>query len=413
MNEFAEGFNEYKLHKILSTDFIQITYLKSKFKKKGFLRIIKHFFFFYNFNLLKETFNKTDILITCSYKRGDYEELILSIQSNLPNSKYTNLTDLKNAYTLKISLSDLFFAFKLVNKRKKLLSFYESLYLISKIVFYLRTIKLLDKNFKDVDFKAKSYIAFNSAFDLETLITQFFNQKGVKTYHLSHGLNNIRYKIFTPHDFVNGYNINSKFVLAWGESSRDDLTKNYLNGSFKIKIAGNPKYPSKSIVTKNTFKSCIVFLARPVYEKYNYKLLDLLGQYSQTSNIKFSIKAHPYSNQKSISELSNKYSFTLIDKNLTISKILKDSNYDFAICFNSNVYYEALYHNLITLRYSNNENEDYFGLDDKFGSCEMLTKKINEFKLTPTTKLNKEIEDLLVSSIGMGVNNYKNIICNE
>jgi hypothetical protein len=84
--------------------------------------------------------------------------------------------------------------------------------------------------------------------------------------------------------------------------------------------------------------------------------------------------------------------------------------YDFSIVNNSTTYYEAMYAGMICFRYEKSENEEFKGLNDKFIDSETLQSRIQYFTFTDNQKLNDEVENLLINTLGMGINNYKQIL---
>ena len=132
-------------------------------------------------------------------------------------------------------------------------SYRQKFYIACYFVHYLNIHDSLRAAFKDTDLRGKKYVPFNSSFDLETLLTQFFAKKGAETYHISHGLSYVKYNNKAGFDAINGENITAKNILVWGETSKTDLVNNHNCDADTITIAGNPKYPYKRINVNDNF----------------------------------------------------------------------------------------------------------------------------------------------------------------
>lgn len=408
-------YNGIEFNKILTPEFIQLIFWRDSFRKISYLSIIGYFFKRLKLNDLLNAFERNNIVVTNCSNRKDYLELIEKSLYDIDNLEHVKITSCQSYYSLFTSIEHLvkvikyvFFEFNYTE-----FTFKEKMYLCSHMVYYANILDDLERRSSRIDFEGKKYIAFNSSFDLESLITLFLRQKSVATYHLSHGLTYVKYKISEPFDCVNGENICSENILVWGESSKIDLIENYKIDSKKIIVAGNPKYPFVNILPKTTFKYGIVFLGRSIYDKENIILLKLLGECSEALNIKFDIKIHPLSNYKNIENICKNYNIQIVNPENTISTLLSSGLYDFSVCYNTTVYYEAMYYGLFTLRYSYLENEQYIGLEDKFIDNESFVRLINKFKNYNPFSWGREIESLLVNTLGMGINEYKKILRNE
>ncbi len=401
-------------NKILAHEFLLITFRQSEFEQLKYYQIISMLFKTRHIEKLKSVFTG-DILITSGIDRKDYTELIDSFTEKIDNYSYYLLTKIPNKYTIKINPAQLLGAINYVFLKKRFdnSGFKEKLCVAIAIVYYKRIIDKLGASFAGMDLKGKKYVAFNSAYDIETLITLFFKNIGVTTYHLSHGVSYIRYKKLVPLDSVNGENITADNVLVWGESSKRDLVNNYNLNEKRVFVAGNPKYLKKEIEVKQTFKAGIVFLGRNIYDDQNVRIVEILGEVSRKWQLKIVIKPHPRSDLERIKLTANNFNMEVIDTKYTINDILRSGGYDFAVSYNTTVYYEAMYYNLVCFRYGEDENEDYEGLEDKFHDEKSLIDQINKFKNIETQELNKKVTVLLEKVLGIGIDNYKKILNDE
>jgi hypothetical protein len=406
--------------KVLTPELIKIFFSKDFNNEVSYFEIVKIFFRQISFNKVRDAFQTCDIVVTNSNDRNDNLELINSCFKTFKNLKHIKLTSLNRRIGLNHNLKELNTVFPFFMKKdNELINFKAKLYLAVSTIYYLNALRSLEQAFSSEKLvkllHTKKYIAFNSAYDLETLITLFLKDKNVKTYHLSHGISYISYKNFKPFDSVNGENICADTILVWGESSKLDLLANYNNAIIgkSIYISGNPKYPLKSINLKNTFLNGVVFLGRSIYDMENKELLLILSKVATEIGINFSIKIHPFSDEKQIKKIIDLNNLTLIPKKKTVFEILNESSFDFAISFNTTVYYEAMYYNLFCFRFGLNENENYTGLNDKFKTSQELINLINKYKNKHFTDINNDVTQLLSNTLGMGINNFKQILSNE
>jgi hypothetical protein len=415
-NKFNYFSNNISYNKVLTPALIKIAYKDKSFLSIGFIGFVKIFFRQVSFSKLGEAFKENKIVSTNCNDRSDTLELISHCFSSLDNYKHLKLTFLDFNYGLYFNFKEVYKVFNFFfSKDKDQFDFKVKLYLAVNTIYFTNALRSLDKVFSKIDLKGKKYVAFNSSYDLESLLILYFKNCGVETFHLSHGLSYIKYKEFQPFDCVNGENLNAKNILVWGESSKEDLINNY-NYSIKNKnvtVVGNPKYSFKNIHLKKSFNNGVVFLGRNIYDEGNVNLLKLVGEISIKTGIKFSVKIHPFSNEDEIRKITNKYNMIFLSKDCTVFELLNNDDYDFSICFNTTVYYEAMYFNMFCFRYGVGENECFLGLDDKFQSEMELLDLINKFKSSNSELMSKTVENLLINTLGMGINKYKDILENE
>lgn len=345
------------------------------------------------------------IFSTIYYSRKDHTELLNKISEKIDNSSIASLSFHK--YQIKINIKvyiKVFLNAGILNKIKDI-SFKKKIYLLSRFIYYCNIIDELEKIKDKINYTDKIYIPFLSSTGVEALLTLYFKNRGVKTFHIFHGLFG-RYKIRIADDIINGDNINTDYVLAFSELQKNDLIKDFNIAPEKIFIAGNPKYPLKIISVKNIFKKCIVLNGFGFYDDDFIKLIHILNNVNARTGITFHIKPHPNSKIAEHEEIKSYKNIEILPKEKLLSDILKNSDYDFAISYNTVTYYEVMYYNLICFRFGLNENIDFYGLDDKFYDEVSLIKLINEYKGKNLTDINNSIENLLKYAIGMGINNY-------
>jgi hypothetical protein len=405
-------YADMHFNKVLSVEFMQIAYNPEHIDTLSFKNLISNLFNKQNFTLLRDSFLNNNIVMTSIYKRNDYAELINACFTSVDGFKHLYLTDLSYTHSYKLNLGDLYMAYKNVYNGQKsvTLSFKYKFFLFTRIIYHINRLKSLNVEFLNFNFDKKKYIPFNSSYDAETLLTMFFNKHGVDTYHFSHGVSYINFKKEIPIDRVSGENLSAKKVLVWGESSKVDLQQNHTFIANNIYVAGNPKYPLKQIEVKTSFLNCVVFLGRAIYDDVNATLIELVGKVKNKLGINFSVKAHPASDKSKFESILDKYGLKLLPKEDTISTIINSGEYDFAISYNTNAYYEALYNNLVCFRYGVGENDAFDGLEDKFYDSDTLIQLIDKYKRISLNELNRAITNLLVNTLGMGIDRYREIL---
>jgi hypothetical protein len=401
-----------KFNKVLAFDILMTVYNEDLIKSFSYFSIIKNFFKTIYLDKVINSFKKNSLLATNKTKRADYNELFEAVLKDINDFSYLELSDQKNIF--KFNLKSIFISIKKCKHLLKLgYGFKNTIYISSKLCFYLSVYKDLIMFIKNKNsFSLKAYLAFNSAISLENLITQFFNQEtNVNTFSLSHGVLFGRYKKDIPLDYINGFNNVSTKIIVWGEYSKQDLITNFKVKDSDIIISGNPKYTNKPSTVKKSFTSCLVILPRDIYHESNVELLYLLKSLSKELNFEVSIKLHPsliYFNE--YNDIAKQCNFKLIENSITLKDCLLSDKHDFSVGYNTNAYYESLYFDMPFFRYEKPENEIFRGLNDKFSNEQELSNKIEEFKNKDQDFLNAETQKVLISSLGLGINNYSKIL---
>lgn len=355
--------------------------------------IFKSFFRSADVKPIFSAFRDGYIPITCGLNRPDFFELIQAVIKDCPKCTYVPVFK----YKLKFSFKAIFFGISKIPSLLKLnLSLKHTFYLISQMVYYCNVLDELESFSKsEEDGSRDKYVAFHSSFGIETVICSFFNLKHTTTYSLSHGLSYVNYKLYNPMDIVNGENITAKYVFVWGESSKFDLINNFGVPENRVIVAGHPKYHFKRFVPKENLKSVVILLGRRIYHDENLKLLSIVNNVANDRFI-ISVKLHPsLYTIPDYSELCEKYGFKLVDFNTSLTNLLSKNEFDIAISFNTTAYYEAYYNNLVSLRYSDKENEEYPGLHDKFVNEVELRTLLSEISSMDKQDLANKVDELL------------------
>jgi hypothetical protein len=378
-------------------------------EKVNIFKIIVSFFFVYNFGKSTKNIRGQNVLFTDAYERTEYSLLLQLIRQNVGDSHHIHFSnlDLIPHINLKTITSSIGFAIKSLTGK---LSIKNILFIASRLSFYRNSIEALNQVDKKGHLKFKNYVAFNGQYGIEALLTQFFKQKGIKTFTLTHGKSYVTYKKAIPPDIINGENISVDNVLVWGSSGKKELIENFDFPEEKVIIAGNLNYPQKELNIKQTFKNGIILLGRKIYDEGNKDILRIAEEVAINQDIKFSVRLHPSLSYEIYSNLCKSSHLTLTRNDITLQEMFETGHYDFAIVNNSTTYYESMYHNMVCFRYEPDENEQYEGLDDKFEDSHTFNQKITFFNQLGSDLLNKKISKLLSDNLGMGINRYREIL---
>jgi len=374
----------------------------------GNMHILKSFFKSIHFERIIKDFETHRTIFTCFVNRADHINFVTSCKSNILDSvliQSNTISPKLNINPLHILLS----LWQVLKLRHLKISLKSKIYLASQLCYNLNIEKdlrmILLKNKQAI--KTKNYVALISSFGLENLLCQVINTyTKINTYTLSHGVSYVDYKLNRPLDYINGYNISAQYVFVWGKSSKIDLTNNYNFPSNRIIIGGNPKYLAKEINLKTIFNNCIVLLPRKIYDESNLSLLRLISKCQKNYSFEVFLKLHPSLDFQKYEIIANQYGFKICPGKNTLAQELSSDIYDFAIAYNTTAYYESMYYNLPCLRYAENENEMYYGLNDKFSTSYELQKLIIDFKNMNHKLLNQEVTILLHEILGVGINTY-------
>jgi len=392
-------------NKVLSLDIANNIFKHDKPRIKEIL--LGLFFSFDMAPFVKACATKEKILIYTA-DRDDHKFLIEQTIANISSIESIQLKFDKKIFIKPLRILVAFlYTYKSLRKIENLSGI---LFLTSRIVLYKNIHDQLFSIFNSKTRKEIKLISFSSAFTIENLLCQFFNLNNCPTFSLSHGFF-VPYKKFIPIDIVNGENIVSNKILVWGTSSVEDLYHYYNFPKERVLVAGNPKYPYKTITIKQTFKKCIVLLGRVIYHDSNLEIIGIIKDtIKNTPTIKFYLKLHPTLNIELYKEICSCTAIEVLEEDKTLFTIFNENKYDFAIVNNSTSYYEAMYAGMICFRYEKSENEDFEGLNDKFIDAATLHSNIHYFMDIDNQKLNNEVESLLSATLGMGINNYKQIL---
>lgn len=349
-------------------------------------------------DLSKVLDSKSDSIISFLIDRDDYKDLANSVKAIYPNSSIVKLSGLPNKKISFLSYSyikHLLKATKLIFTRSIKESFMTKLFLVGLITKLFNQIHALEKaSFAE---NIKRYICFNAAYKEESLLTLYFKNRGIETISMQHGIF-CDFKLIIPFDYINFDNMIADKLLCWGQSTVDYLTSKGIDQS-RLILMGNPKYKDLTIEhVDQSFTKCLVLLGRAIYIPSNEKLLLLLKEFNKKHNNKilFYIKKHPF-----LMDVEHK-SFACISDNMiflgrehSVQEVLRSDMVNFTIAVNTTAYYESLALGKISLRWSESENEEFIGMDDKFVNLSEFESKLKELSEKPETEVRQEMKDII------------------
>ena len=286
------------------------------------------------------------------------------------------------------------------------LSLKDKLGLAVLCVHYCNTLEELQK--LDLS-NVKKYLCQCSVLDLENLFTQFMKQRGIPTYSLQEGIYFI-FKINPPLDAIQYENFETDHLLCWGQFSIDE-DSSYGIPKHNLCLAGYPKnIELQTLKNDNQYHKCMILLARDSFRKTNDALLKILSTLS--SHYTFCLKLHPSCDYNYYSNFASLHQMSIVPKEETINECLSKEDYDFCIAVNTTAYYESLMRGLPCLRFWDRSfdltagcNFDVFSTEKDFSDCIALlrNKSLVEYQT--------DIDAVLKYAMGVGVDNYRKIIC--
>jgi hypothetical protein len=337
-------------------------------------------------------------LVTFLINRTDYNDLAIAAAKLYPNSKVVNLSQLPDKRMLFINpiyIKHLLLAAWLIFSRSIGNRFTGKLFYIALTVKILNQIYWIEK----IPFPStvERYICFNSAYKEESILTSYFNNHQIETITTQHGIF-CDFKQVIPFDIINHENLISKKLLSWGQSTVDYMADKGMDSSRFI-LSGNLKYKNTEIGTiHQTFKSCLVLLGRELYIDTNNKLLEVLTEYNKQhgNSIKFYIKKHPFlmdEEHKKFANISRNMIF--LGKEHSVQEVLRSDLVDFSISVNTTAYYESLALSKPCLRWTESENEVFYGIDDKFENMQEFEGKIRALREMQPEIIQTEIKKII------------------
>lgn len=342
--------------------------------------------------------SRKETVITYLINRTDYRDLALAAQTLYPDADIINLSELptKNISCFSFTyIKHFFLSLWLILSHSIGEGLNSKIFYIALSMRIMNEISVLEKT--NNPGSIKRYICFNSAYKEESLLTEYFKKRKAETITLQHGIF-CDFNIVTPFDVINHENLLSDKLLCWGQSTIDYMADKGMDSSRFI-LEGNLKYKNIEIgEVKQSFSRCLVLLGRALYIDTNNKLLELLKEYNLRHNnsIVFYIKKHPFlmdDEHKKFADVKNNLIF--LGKEHSVQEILKSDLVDFSISVNTTAYYESLALGKPCLRWTESENEVFYGMDDKFDSIEQFEERIQTLKTMPPAIIQDEVKKVI------------------
>lgn len=330
--------------------------------------------------------------------RSDYKDLAYSAKELYNDSTVVSLSDLskeKISFFSFTFIKHFWLAVMLILSRSIGSTINEKLFFIALTVRLLNQIKKIEAI--KVTTLVKKYICFNSAYKEEALLTAYFNKRNIETITMQHGIF-CDFKLHIPFDIINHENLTAQKLLCWGQSTVDYMEKRGMDSSRFI-LEGNLKYKDIEIGNINQyFRRCLVLLGRGNYINTNNRLLEMLTHFNEQSgnSIVFYIKKHPFlmdEEHKQYADISKNMVF--LGREHSVQEVLKSDLVDFSIAVNTTAYYESLALGKPCLRWTDEENEEFYGMDDKFDSEKQFIERISNLKSMDQAKIATEIKKVI------------------
>lgn len=342
--------------------------------------------------------NECSTVVSYLISRNDYKDLAYSAHKLYKDSAVVNLSELpkeKISFLSFTFLKHFWFAFWLVFSRRL------GKTLVEKLFFMALTIRLLNQIKKIEAIKVASqierYVCFNSAYKEEALLTAYFNKRNVETITMQHGIF-CDFKLNIPFDIINHENLTARKLLCWGQSTVDYMSKLGMEPSRFI-LEGNLKYKDIEIGEINqTFQRCLVLLGRGNYINTNNSLLRMLTRLNEQSgnSFVFYIKKHPFLMDDEHKEFANiSKNMIFLGREHSVQEVLKSDLVDFSIAVNTTAYYESLALGKPCLRWTEEENEEFYGMDDKFESEKQFLEKISSLKKLSQEDISTQVKTII------------------
>lgn len=347
-----------------------------------------------------------EILTTCCSGRRDYLEIYENLVNNLGSkTTYNAPYTWPDKYHFRPSL-----IFQIIRKSLKLLkgaelSLLEKIALSTVACYYCNTLSELQK----MDFsRVKKYVCEIDVNRFENLLTQYMNQQSIPTFTMEEGLFYV-FKGNIPIDSVHYELLTSNYLLCWGQYVTDEY-KSFGIKEERLKLAGYPRKVEKYHFRNDnhSFKRCVVLLARKQFDEANFKLLKILGEISGEYN--FHLKLHPSCDFQKYKVFADNHNMIMVEKAKTINDCLNPEAFDWAIAVNTTAYYESLMKGVPCFRFEDDIYQLPYGYEDKFETVGQLSFMIDTLKSKDIDIYQKEIDAMLEYTMGIGINNYKEII---
>lgn len=396
-DQYSFTFHGVKMNKVICLDLWMFANQRLRLKT---LRVLG------NFILAKNVYKmRTDCEILSTSGAGgrkDHLELYKSVIERLDRKTVFNNPD---SWGYRLVLNPLMI-FTVVKTSLRLLKNAElncrdKIAMISEVCFYCNTLLLLNK----LDFsRVKKYVCEIDIRRFENLLTQYLQIRKVPTFSMEEGMFYI-FRGQIPHDSVHYRVLTTDKLLCWSQYVMDEYMSYGIKEN-RLILAGYPKKVSLyDMVIEKPMSKCIVLLARNSFREANYKLLNILNGYSD--KYEFCLKLHPSLDYNEYSDYADTHQMKIVEKTKTINDCIKPGEFNWSIAVNTTAYYESLIRGLPCLRFLHKSFQLPLGLDDFFDSKEALENKIQWISSIERSRYQKEVNEMLKYTMGLGIDNYR------
>lgn len=223
---------------------------------------------------------ETNFLFVKTQNREDYNYLYYNIYNQCRFNKY----DLKlkkkltfNIFFVRKSLLNIKLFFRYVRKY----SFLKGTYLYLKSITIHEILRIIKK----IDYK--KIVIFSDIQPIENAIVQYSNKMNKESITLQHGLY-VDYSALPNINMLNYIDVSSKYLLAWGESTKKIFEK--YNKNINVVICGKPINVTTTINQKGIIG---VIFDQPMFHEFNEKMLEIANNIAVRLDYKVIIKSHP------------------------------------------------------------------------------------------------------------------------
>ncbi|MBL97290.1 MAG: hypothetical protein CMF52_05685 [Legionellales bacterium] len=212
------------------------------------------------------------------------------------------------------------------------------------ILCYLRSIAHITiEELEDQNLDCNEYLAFNSAYLMESFLTFYFRIRGVPTGSLQHAMY-FDYLNDPPLDIINYENACAETLFCWGQFSLDQIEASVPH-DVNLVVDNYPR--NVTTRAKRCLSNCIlVLLPRWIYRKEIGKILRQIAE----SSLSFTVRPHPGSISQ-VRSLSRYLSNIQIEDSKSLSASLAQTLYKACVGFNSSALFEALLYEQRTIQY--------------------------------------------------------------
>lgn len=360
-----KGFENYDLAKILymPSEFDRIYPHKDRSIVSLFFSLLKHSFFQKEHFRYQEIPNSSILFVFIpSDKRKDVTDLFNSVVS-LVHTKDTLITS-KSSLLKKVNIIT---GIKLLpylyywNKKLKEtnLGKYQKLKILLQLVIILK--RDFQTSFINIS-KYKLLVVFFDASPLYNFYVQKFQQAGIETATLQHGVILSRREKFNHNIDFAGIELNnciSNYLLAWNQFTYQEAIKSGIDKK-RIQVVGISRCINWPTIKKTAEKKIFgIILDGKFTEETNLSMISCANKLAEYLNCKYIVKYHPaFIGDEYDNVIEKKYFSYICKSDLSIPEYAE--LVDFSLIANSSAFIELVYIKHKTYRFSDGNAIDKY-----------------------------------------------------